>query len=115
MLTYILNIINAYKDKQHARHLELVKVQDAAAHATAQGAIDALREHTKLMNLWLSGLQNLSTPGERPYSSVMRDDDEIDAELSRIKTRNVDRMSPTQIHEWQQELDFSSIMDGIDN
>lgn len=106
LINRFLAWLDARRDVKLQRQIRYATAIQAAQQATASQAIEALKSHTDLMKMWLTGLQNLD-PGVAPYSSVVRDEDEFNAEVERIKARNVDKLSP---NEWQSEIDFTELM-----
>ena len=102
-----LDWLDQRRDKKLERQIRLSQAVATANETTALAALEALKEHTALMKMWLTGLNALSTPGEKPFSSVVRDEDEFQQEVERIKARNTDAMTPV----WQAELDFDFLKD----
>lgn len=96
------------RDKKLQRQMALVQAQLSAQQATAMGAIDALKAHTELMKLWLTGFQNISLQGQVPFSSVVRDEDEYRAEVERMAS-NIDGLAP-----WKSDVNFDNLFKELD-
>lgn len=96
------------RDKKLQRTITLMQAQQTALNEPLTKALDALSSHTALMNSWLDGFQNLSR--EAPFTSTVRDEDELKAEKARIQ--NIDGFSPL-LPEWQKDAALYSTLDAF--
>lgn len=99
------------RDLKLERDLKRVKANDAVA----EKALSALQDHTHLMRLWLEGFQRI-TIGE-PFSSTVRDEDEVREELLRqeqgLPPTNVDRVNVPS--PWEAEAVLRGLLKDMGN